>query len=536
MITKTFKEKVYYLYNQVSEITLAIYLLLVLVAFPGYIWDKYWEMSYRKWTFYIGITIPFLIAIFVWNFFRIFIRVKRKYCLADLLIMTYGLISTMSFMKCDSPRAAFMGTDGWYMGYVAQMFFVLTYFAFRFFRVRDFIVIASGLIGSVYCFLIAIFQRHGNDFLHLYYNLPDEVVRDYLSTIGNRTWFSAYVCAICPLGIYMFWRSKTVLQQIVFGIYTYLAFACIAVTNSDSAYVGILAVFYVLGLLSLKNAKSLKKFFETLAIWAGACLSMGLLRIPYAYIVRELRGLSKLFLRIDFSAGLLIISILFLCLAWMLGRKDNWIDVVRVRKWILIITGLCMLIVILLIVFNTTGLLQRLFGITIQNPYLLFDEHWGDYRGSSWMLTIKMLSKLPLGKQLIGVGPDCFAHYAYSKTEYSQYLYNFWGNTILANAHNEWLNQFLCVGILGGLAYLGSFLYIMLQCLRCEDEEKPVVPAVGLCIVGYMAHNFFCYQQVSATGVIFVLMGIAMSKLKETKEYGEIQFFQDKNKKWRQTK
>ena len=134
------------------------------------------------------------------------------------------------------------------------------------------------------------------------------------------------------------------------------------------------------------------------------------------------------------------------------------------------------------------------------------------------MLTVRMLFRLPLKQMLFGVGPDCFAYYAYSNVEYSRYLDAFWGEAVLANAHNEWLNSIFCMGILGGLVYISIFVYVMIYCLKKADDKNTnmIVPAIGLCIAGYMAHNFFCYQQVSATGVIFVLMGIAMRQSKES--------------------
>ncbi|MCD8130957.1 MAG: hypothetical protein LUE16_06710 [Lachnospiraceae bacterium] len=45
---------------------------------------------------------------------------------------------------------------------------------------------------------------HGFDLLRLYDGMPDETVRDYLSTLGNRTWFAGYVCTAFPMGVYFF--------------------------------------------------------------------------------------------------------------------------------------------------------------------------------------------------------------------------------------------------------------------------------------------------------------------------------------------
>lgn len=513
---KCVKEKAILFHDVGVKGLLTIFLIMLMIVFPWYFRDKYIEMSYHKWIFYVSITIVFLLFSITLVIIGRILGRKNKYNFSDLLVLTYGILVTISFINSVDPQAAFMGTDGWYMGYVAQILFVLTYFVFSTQAIKAEILIVLNYIGSLFCFIVAIFQRYGNDFLHLYWNMPDEIVRDYLSTIGNRTWFSAYVCAVCPIGIYLFWQAKKRLQLIIYGIYTYIAFACIVVTNSDSAYAGILVVLYILFLFSLREGEYLQRFCRVLALWSGACLSMALLRIPYESKVRMLRGLSKVFLKIEVGVTLLIISLLLMFLARKFAYKISSSNMLKWKKGIVYSTFIVFGILVLIILLNSTGGLEKYFGLTIQNQYFLFNEAWGDDRGSSWMLTLRMLLDLPLKQKLFGVGPDCFAYYAYSNPEYSYYLNGFWGEAVLANAHNEWLNSIFCMGILGGLIYIGIFVYIMLRCFRYTGEQKAIIPAVGLCVAGYMAHNFFCYQQVSATGVIFVLMGIAMYQSKES--------------------
>lgn len=180
-----------------------------------------------------------------------------------------------------------------------------------------------------------------------------------------------------------------------------------------------------------------------------------------------------------------------------------------------------------------------------------------------------MFMGLPLFQKLFGVGADCLAAYSYGRPDYAAQFYAFWEDAILTNAHNEWLNLFFCQGIVGGLAYLASFVSVAVTCLRDRTADAGAVPgaetssgantqgvtetspgantqaateispgantqgvtetlpdtgndmgviqAVGLCVAAYMAHNFFCYQQICATGPIFVLMGLAMALLRKEK-------------------
>ncbi|MBQ8230888.1 MAG: hypothetical protein IJZ34_03010, partial [Lachnospiraceae bacterium] len=160
-------------------------------------------MSYYKWIFYVSIMVLLLTAIIPIKIGEFILRSgKRKTVIQDYFVMGYGILTIITYITCPNQKAAFMGTDGWYMGAVAQIFFVLSYLIFSRRKIASNAVIALNYIGSSFCFIVAVFQRYGKDFFHLYWNMPDEIVRDYLSTIGNRTWFSAYVCTVFPIGLY----------------------------------------------------------------------------------------------------------------------------------------------------------------------------------------------------------------------------------------------------------------------------------------------------------------------------------------------
>ena len=59
-----------------------------------------------------------------------------------------------------------------------------------------------------------------------------------------------------------------------------------------------------------------------------------------------------------------------------------------------------------------------------------------------------------LREKAFGVGPDCFMPYSYSIPEYADKLYQYWKPNILTNAHNEFLNLLICIGIAGLLAFI----------------------------------------------------------------------------------
>lgn len=109
---------------------------------------------------------------------------------------------------------------------------------------------------------------------------------------------------------------------------------------------------------------------------------------------------------------------------------------------------------LLLIIGNTAGLWEKWFGITFHNQYLLFDNKWGSDRGFTWKAAAGMFAEMTPLRKLFGAGPDCFKAYSYSIPEYADLLYQYWKPNILTNAHNEFLNLLICIGIVGLFAFL----------------------------------------------------------------------------------
>ena len=113
---------------------------------------------------------------------------------------------------------------------------------------------------------------------------------------------------------------------------------------------------------------------------------------------------------------------------------------------------------------------------------------------------------------LFGAGPDGFYTTVY--TYHSEELFARWGeNTILTCAHNEWLTQLINIGIFGGIAYIGIFVSAVVSFSKNSDKMPELIAPV-MCISAYFAHNFFCYQQIICTPIIFIIIGAGVSILR----------------------
>ena len=148
--------------------------------------------------------------------------------------------------------------------------------------------------------------------------------------------------------------------------------------------------------------------------------------------------------------------------------------------------------------------------------YFNFDEHWGNNRGFTWKFTARMYKDYGLIEKLVGCGPDAYAGAAYAYDSAS--LRGFWGDSVLACAHNEWLNCLVDVGILGLITYLGSYVTAFLAFLK-EWKYHPFFLGAATVVVSYFLHNLFCYQQIICTPIIFVVLGIAVALLRRKEEW-----------------
>jgi len=519
------------LLQEIYSMIVPVYFAVILVMMPLYIYDRYYEMAFYKWKIYLFTTLIFMGITGLLGCVNLLLQLKRERTPVSIdwinvPVIFYGISVVITLITCGYPKAAWLGTDSWYMGSLAQLLFVGSFLLVANSKVNSKYVIGMVMAASLCCYIVGICQRLGWDFLHLYWEMEAEVLRDYLSTIGNRTWYSGYISVVYPIGVYLFWHGANRTGTLVTALYSFVAFGAIVTNNSDSIYFSVAAVFFGLFLMSIGSLQKLYRWMCVLVIWFLSCTSMAVLKLIFPDNSRVVRGVSKIFLNVRVMLiALVLVGIAAFGLRILVkkiqdrGKSGECSAGLRskLRIGCILAVVLVGIFVVGLITANTTGMLQKYFGVTIQNNYFMFDNHWGDDRGFNWKITWQMFCELSPLQKLFGIGSDCYAFYGYSHPEYAGALNSFYGQSVtVTNAHNEWLNSLLCHGIVGGLLYFSVFVLVMTKCLKQSDSRQihPLVPAVGLGVLGYMTHNVFCYQQICATGPMFLLMGIAIQKIK----------------------
>lgn len=488
--------------------------------FPLFYKKQYVNMGDGKYNvflisslFCLGCVLCLVIVKYLFNlkkdFSRLFSTTNYSLTLLDISVLVHFIIVIISFLLSSFKNEALFGAEGWSMGLIAQMIFLFSYFmisrGFRFKRVVLYVLFASTSI----VFVLGILHRFYIDPLSMYIGLSETQKLQFLSTIGQSSWYSSFVCTVFPIGLYVFYNTTNKKTRIWSGIYSALGFMTLVTQNSDSAYLALIAIIFILFYISFDGAEQQKKFIEVILLMLFSFKLMGLFQVIFKNHTITLDRLS-----IEMSQGYITTILLFFLVLYYIVKyiKTNYIsNQTSLKKYpfyiILSVFIVGIIGMIVFIVLNSNGYLNENFGYCNTNNYLLFQDVWGNNRGFTWRFTVFSFKNLSFLQKIIGVGPDCFASYNYSIPEYADLLTRYWGGLNLTNAHNEYMTTLFNYGILGLLTKL-SMLIIAIYSFLKNRKEHPLTVAFALCIVSYMAHNIFCYEQVCCTPFLYIFLGL----------------------------
>ncbi len=502
--------------KKILKDVVAIYVFFMFAIYPLYYEEKYYNMGDAKWHFFKWVTlvgVAVMLLVFVW--YQLYLARKGKISqywnikgisVLDWFVLAYTFAALTSFLLSPYKAETLVGYDGWYMGLISQLAFVtLYYFVSRFWRWDDIVFIIYLSVSAV-VFLICLLNRFRIDPLEMYVGLDESYLINFISTLGQATWFSSYMILMFPIGLLVFWHSEEMVKRFLSGAYVLIGAMTMIAQNSDSALLAYAVVYLILFFASFRDNKSMRRFLECLVMLFGGWKLFGLLEIAFKDRVMVLSNIMR-----TLSIGVVSWILLAVSAGMLIGyikitQKEGFEigDHLNVRTIVLIIAGVCALIPIVYIALNTAGAFAGT-SLESDNNYLLFDYQWGNNRGLSWIGAVGTFCKTNILRKLFGAGPDGFYNEVYRF--YSEPLNAKWGKgTVLTCAHNEWLNALINVGLAGAAAYIGIFISGMIRFIK-KSETLTETLAPAMCIGAYMMHNFFCYQQIICTPIVFMIIG-----------------------------
>lgn len=489
------------------------YFLVMALIYPFYAPGGYTLIGDVKYTVFRNISLTTIVVMAVVIVAAVLCRRDRRWLIrhyqemsvTDWFAYGYFVAVMVSYLGSAYKEDALWGVEGWHMGCVTQMIFVLLYFFFSryFHKSRGWIEV--WLAASAIVFLLGICNRYS------VYPIAMEGQTDtFISTLGNINWFCGYWSVAASVGITLYWCSDSGRERLFAGIYSVIAMLCGVTQGSDSAYLVFAVVFVALFLLSFGDSRKRYRFLELCMMFAVSCQLGRILR--YAPALNYNYGLADGGSRItaallDSNVTLWGLVVLILCYELLKYSR---------RGAAAVGTNIVLLCVVIVYLLLHSGMLHggMLYGGEAaesageeNDSGIIFNEDWGNGRGAAWNCGIAAYRNMDVLHKFMGIGPDCFADYVYDIPELAQKLADRFTNQRLTNAHNEPLTQLVNVGALGFLCYMGFFLGTFVRCLR-RAEGQPVLYMCAVGVLAYAAHSLVSFQQVLNTPYIFIIIGI----------------------------
>lgn len=478
--------------NDFISMLCKLYIIFLTAVLSLYTGGTYRKLGDTKYMLFRNVTLICLGAWLVVSLIRgiiSFVSGTRRFprlSVTDLCMLAYGGAVLVSAFCSPYARVPWIGYMEWYMGAVSQCMFVGIYFFLSRSCDRNRISLYVGEAALAAVFLIGFANRLGFDPMGLMqpFTYKSWEYSHMISTIGNINWFCGFCSVMLGFPVAGYLKSKGKLELLLHYTVSVMGLVLLCIQGSDA---GSLIAAACIGVSLLYGLKDKKFFRRGLAMASGMCLVMA----AYAKTVK-LMGTEAMAavpadgIGLDRMAwnGWWVIGTVFLILAVVFGRFSQ--STAKKAGMIMMLAGGLAVVV-----------LAALYALRMPKG-----DGWGSGRGGLWRFAWQGFVQGGFRQKLVGAGPDCFANYIYSTLPASQLTptEGFWTGTIYANAHNEWLNALVNLGMMGTVAFAGIYISSI------RRYRKLVL---GMLVIAmYGVNSLISFQQVLSTPLLFMVLGL----------------------------
>lgn len=521
--------------KEIGQGIMMAYFIVIAVVYPFYAPGGYVQIGEVKYVFFRNVTLVtiavMLLLILIWlvqNHSKgKLVELYQHMSVSDWFAYGYLIVIMLSYLGSSYKTDALWGVEGWHMGVVSQMMFVLLYFFIsRFFACNcKWLSIWLAAAGGV--FVLGILNRYS-----IYPIAMEGQTETFISTLGNINWFCGYWAVIAPLGITLYWCCDRKAVKIIAGIFSGIAMLAGITQGSSSAYLVYLAVFGVLLIFSVQSNEKLFRFLELGMIFAVSCVIGRIMRfIPglrYNYgnnIYPTGSHITDLLL--DGNTALWLLAGMAVCYGILYAMQkyrgfqmEGHRTFQRCSREALVF----LYVVLAVILLRNSDMLSCNKEVdeaaACEDAGAIFRDDWGNSRGAAWNCGIGAYRSMDMVHRIVGIGPDCFADYVYEISELAERLVDQFGNERLTNAHDEWLTVLVNTGWLGLFCYAGIFITVWIRCIK-RAKGQPLLYVCAVSILAYTVHNMVSFQQILSTPYIFMVLGVGEGLLRRTETKSE---------------
>ena len=521
--------------KQGIEYLVAAMTVILCIIVPLYAKDGYNQIGNAKFEAYKTIMMTgcagLIVVIVVYIILGLGEHRKTQMSATDVCVTAYMIMTMVSVVSGGFYKDALWGCYGWNMGLMSQLSFVLLYFFLsrfgRYYRVV--LTVLCAMAGIVY--VIGILHRMLIDPIGFYDGLTFVQKAQFLSTLGQASWYGSFLAVTLPVGIGVFLYACETVWRVFSGIFMLLGFCTLVTQNSDSAYFALVGALLIYFIMSAGDRGTMCRFTGILTMFFAAGKIMYFLMQINPNPELKPDFVTKIMWTSGITWVLLVVCLAVTIMLYTMGnqsilpnsrgessKKRGWAYPSTLMQKMRVIVPVAVIAIIagivLTICMQARGILPAKLSDRLSDiSYFNWNDDWGNGRGRIWRFSVKIFSEGSLRYKLFGVGPDCFNSYV--NVYYGEEGALLWGEKLLTNAHNEWLNILINAGLPGAAAYIGIYVTAIGRSLRNYRQDILLAGIAAACM-SYMCYNFFCYQQVLCTPFIFILMGIGEYIVRQT--------------------
>lgn len=482
--------------EKLREKCVGIYLVVMILVYPLFFRDDYNDIMHAKRDFYLitgGIFLILMLLLEVekkkWDEER-----PWKYFYALLLAEVLSLF--FATLGCADHKDVFWGLSGRYLGSAAMIMGIFSvYFIGKYMKWHPILNWALILGSGAVCLLQGL-NTLGYDPLSMKEDLTSAYYYTFNSTIGNINFNATFDCLAIPVGMVLYLLCKEKRRKWVYAAWLAVCYFGMIGCLSESVYLGVGVAFLVLFGYALGKKEYLERFFDLVGIFTLAVLVWwGLMQARADIHAFLSRGMAHYTVR---RAVLLLGLLAFLLGKWFC-KRTRYDDFKRFRKGYVAILAFGFLALVALSVrYNASGA-EPTGGLS---TYLIFNDQWGSGRGYVWKRSFGLFREFDVWDKLFGCGMTGFG--PLMDATYGTVDTN---GVLFIDAHNEYIQMLVTMGIVGAFAYIGTMVYLLAMSVRAfAKNEEALLGVVG--VAAFMAQGMVNNPQIVTTPLMFCEFGI----------------------------
>lgn len=508
-----------------------IFLITILLIFPLYYEDYYFDIADAKYRFYWVASLVFLAittAIIIKE--RLCISISKKprnapgssplsfmRCFRDswpvwLLLVFWGN-SVISTIQSDYIYESFWGNEGRYCGLFLLSIYTWTTIALVFNANVSELYLNVFLVSSFLVEALGIFDYFGLDILQ--FKTWGEVVGEmplFISTIGNLNFYTAFLSMSLAIAAVFYVLEDRFYHRIIYFILSAVAYMGIICGQSDNAYISIGTLFAFLPFAFFTSREKIFRVIVQYTLCAALMYILGFISVTV--LGKHDSGILQLaYQRCEFLILLILLilasTVLFL---WQKKSDDNARvnDSVLIRRiqiaWRILFASIALTICLVLIDANFLGHAERYIDVS---NYLVINDDWGTERGYAWRIGLEAWWSQPWMHRLFGFGPETYGILTWQYRIDSRQSYGF----IYDSMHNEYLQNLVTMGPVGMLSYIGMIIGTIITVSKTAREE-PWLFAIAAAVTCYAMQATVNISMPMVAPVFWALIGMGISAIR----------------------